>query len=138
MGVYRRSMAVIACLVTGCTTEPTLPALIGQFGGKGLHVVATDTAARFEFACGLGVTGPLRLASSGSVQASGTYVSRSAGFRTEPLAIAGTLTGDALSLRITIGVGRSRGTGEAYVQRDSVADFSGVACLAATSSLFHK
>ena len=62
----------LAALVA-CATEPRGPALIGEFGGVGLGLVATDTAAHLQLACSNGVTEPLRLGDGGTYRASGVW-----------------------------------------------------------------
>jgi hypothetical protein len=46
-----------------------------------LGLIATDTSAHFQFACGSGVTGPLRLQEGGAYRASGVSSSVAAGAR---------------------------------------------------------
>jgi hypothetical protein len=114
----------------GCATEPGGPLLIGSYGGPGLGLVATDTAAHFKFPCMDGVTPPLRFDSLGVARGDGQVWSSAAGFGSRRLDVSVRASGAMLDVEVGIAADTTRYT-EAYMLiRDAAPDFSGVVCLA--------
>ena len=123
--------------LAACATEPRGPVLTGQFGGRMLGMVATDTAVHFQFACGYAVTGPLRLESGGAYRAIGLGTD---GFPpgaapSWSLDVTAGPIGDSLLGLLVVSTRRyqdstSRSSGAYQVTRGAAPDFSGVACLA--------
>ena len=125
-------LAVGLGLAPACVTEPPPPALTGQFGGRLLNVVATDTAVHFEFACWLARTGPLRVDARGIGEARGWARTSAAGGGPADYRVIVVQHADTLRVFSTFVAGQTVWTDTATVWRSQPADFSGVACLDAT------
>lgn len=125
------SAAVIAC--AACSDQAAIyspsaqpDVLLGEFGTRAFQVTAKDTAAVFTFACGSGVTGPLRRSVEGDLEASGTLFSTM--LQSEPMYVIAYLNGDILSVTVYAGA-TPGGAGSAFMaHRDVPGDFSGIAC----------
>jgi hypothetical protein len=70
--IVRMSMLAVAAMLA-CTTEPGAPVLTGSWGGPGLGLTATSTAASLVFGCSWATTGALRAEPTGVYTASGQY-----------------------------------------------------------------
>ena len=122
--------AIILMALAACITEPEGSLLSGQYGGRLAGLVATDTAAHFEFVCARGTTGPLRLDGTGAARASGVAFEGFPPWRSLSLYVTVRLSGDTIDLTTV----RTTGQGSLYdsyqLRRGSAADFGGVGCLA--------
>jgi len=114
--------------VGGCLTEPNAGVVQGVFGGYLLGVTATVHEARYDFACGRGVTGPLRIGSDGTAIARGLVWGFSAGTFTDSLLVVARLHGNLLDVTHTIVSGGTPHTGRTVLRLGAAPDFSGVAC----------
>lgn len=87
--------------LAACATEPQSRFLTGEFGGRLIGLVATDTAAHFQFPCARGVTGPLRVDSAGTAHATGVAADGFPPGLSWSLHIVTKVTGDSLNLSTT-------------------------------------
>jgi len=123
------SVALALGLLAGCVTEPTPPALTGQYGGRLLEVVAWDTAAHFVFACSYARTGPVRPDEHGVAEARGWSHVREPG--DGPLLgyrVVVRQRADSLTVFSTFNLDSYVWTDSHSVRRGVPADFSGMAC----------
>jgi hypothetical protein len=121
-------LGTLAMYTTGCVTEPDGTVLTGQFGGANIGLIATDTAAHFEFLCGGAVTEPLRFDADGTAHASGATWSVGAGPSVDIIV-------EARPVHVTLQVTIRFGAGEprSYVLgRYMAPKFENVMCLAST------
>lgn len=103
--------------------------MTGRFGGRLLSVVATDTAAHFEFPCWVARTGPLRPDDRGVAEGRGWAGTSAAGFGPADFRVIVQQHADSLAVLSTFITSRSVWVWSHTVRRDETADFSGVACL---------
>lgn len=122
--------ALILVALAACITEPDGSLLSGQFGGRRAGLLATDTAAYFEFTCAGGTTGPLRVDRTGLAHASGVVFDSWPPDQPWSLHVTVRLSGEVIDLA-TVRTTRQGGSSGSYqLRRGVAADFSGVACLA--------
>ena len=97
-----------------------------------LSVVATDTAAHFQFACWVARTGPLRLDDYGVAEARGWAGASGAGISQADFRVIVQQRADSLRVFSTFIANSFVWTDLHTVLRGVPADFSGVACVDAT------
>ncbi len=120
-------LGILTMYTTGCVTEPEGTVLTGQFGSPAMGLIATDTAAHFEFPCGGAVTEPLRFDAAGTAHARGLASSVGAGPEWDIIVEARYVNRTLLQVTIRSGEGEP----SSYVLRRYMApEFENVMCLA--------